>query len=600
MKTKMMTAIVALGCMCALTANATTNITDFSAYGSGIIDYKENGVQAPTDGSAVFTKTDWEQINLGTDDYTQAVYVETPEVVVFESNDINVNGDIENTGTLTFRNKDNTVNGNTQNAGTMTFDGTTGMNGNITNSGTMTFQNGDSAINGGVTNTGTISFQNGIENFDNTDWSSSAGTGTVNFDSNAGIRIGTNTRGKTLVEADTVTGNVNFVIDNGVVDENGLDVSIDANQNSLHVNDNPLYNIQENSGAYTVTQKDENGISEQGYTSEQAALLKTMMGTSGNAFFDNITTLVQMGQSANVASALDHLRPATAAAQYAAVETTVSTIRAIYNHIVPAHDEEILAGMRERNHITPWVEGLYTHTRNDMDKQGFAMHQAGIALGIDTFVGSNTLLGIGYSQTSGRFDADIGGKTDLDGYTGFVYGAWKPSQFFISAMASYSKMKYDNNGVKWDADVYGGQGTVGYEWGWIDAGVGARYIRIDSDSYKNAYGVDVHTKNTDIVTGLAGVHVQHVFKEDHGWRLVPSAHLALTYDIKQGDDQAGVSYAGQKLYTYRGEKMKRFGTEAGASLKLTNGPMELSATYEGAFRKKQYTNGVYATLKYHF
>lgn len=455
-----------------------------------------------------------------------------------------------------------------------------------------------------------MTFNNAMVNFDKATWDSDTDyQGPIAFSGQSGIKVTSDSLTKDpLITASKLSGDVNLVIENGAIADGAtVDMKLvndTADTSELSVNkNNPLYNIQDGAtnGSFGVAQKSESEIAQNGtYTSEQAALLKTMMGTSGNAFFDNITTLVQMGQSANVASALDHLRPATAAAQYAAVETTVSTIRAIYNHIVPAHDEEILAGMRERNHITPWVEGLYTHTRNDMDKQGFAMHQAGIALGIDTFVGSNTLLGIGYSQTSGRFDADIGGKTDLDGYTGFVYGTWKPSQFFISAMASYSKMKYDNNGVKWDADVYGGQGTVGYEWGWIDAGVGARYIRIDSDSYKNAYGVDVHTKNTDIVTGLAGVHVQHVFKEDHGWRLVPSAHLALTYDIKQGDDQAGVSYAGQKLYTYRGEKMKRFGTEAGASLKLTNGPMELSATYEGAFRKKQYTNGVYATLKYHF
>ena len=323
-----------------------------------------------------------------------------------------------------------------------------------------------------------------------------------------------------------------------------------------------------------------------------------MMQVSGNSLFDTVSTMVQMGEDAS--DILDGMHPATAAAQSAAFDTTISTIRAIYNHITPTHDPLVYQKIKERTHITPWVEGMYTHTKNEMGKQGFVSNQTGFAMGVDANITDKALFGAGYSQTTGSFDAEIGGKTDLDGYTGFIYGSWKPTQLFIAGMAAYSKMKYNNSGIEWNADVFGGQGAIGYEWGWIDAGIGARYIKVKSDDYKNAYGTDIKTKDSDMTTGIVGVHAQKVFKDEKGWMLVPSAHVAATYDFKEADDETSIFYNGTKLYTYKGEKPERFGVEAGVGLRLQKGRMELQLTYDGAFRKDIYSNSGFATLKYHF
>lgn len=455
-----------------------------------------------------------------------------------------------------------------------------------------------------------ITFENSKVDFDDVSWNSDKNYhGKIAFSGNSAIKLGENSWGKTLIQSNNLNGDVRFVVDNGSVAENGSEqmcLSADATNGfeNFSVKENTLYAIEDNAATtgerqYTITQRDINEIAEKGnYSEEQATLLKAMMQVTGNTLFDTVSTMVQMGEDAS--DLLDGLRPATAAAQSAAFDTTISTIRAIYNHITPTHDPLVYQKIKERTHITPWVEGMYTHTKNDMEKQGFVSNQTGFAMGVDANITDKALIGAGYSQTTGSFDAEIGGKTDLDGYTGFIYGSWKPTQLFIAGMAAYSKMKYNNSGIEWNADVFGGQGAIGYEWGWIDVGVGARYIKVKSDDYKNAYGTDIKTKDSDMATGIAGVHAQKVFKDEKGWMLVPSAHMAATYDFKEADDETSIFYNGTKLYTYKGEKPERFGVEAGVGLRLQKGRLELQLTYDGAFRKDIYSNSGFATLKYHF
>ena len=455
-----------------------------------------------------------------------------------------------------------------------------------------------------------ITFENSKVNFDDaTWWPDQIGHGKIAFSGNSAIKLGENSWGKTLIQSNNLNGDVRFVVDNGSVAENGSEqmcLSADATNGfeNFSVKENTLYTI-ENDGAttgerqYTITQRDINEIAEKGnYSEEQATLLKAMMQVSGNTLFDTVSTMVQMGE--NASDILDGMRPATAAAQSAAFDTTISTIRAIYNHITPTNDPFVYQKIKERTHITPWIEGMYSHTKNEMGRQAFVSNQTGFALGVDANVSDKTLLGAGYSQTTGSFDAKIGGKTDLDSYTGFIYSSWQPSRIFLSAMAAFSKMKYDNAGIKWDADVFGGQGTIGYKWGWVGTAIGARYIKVKSDDYKNAYGTNIETKDSDMLTGIIGLRTQKVFKDDKGWMLVPSAHIAATYDFKEADDEASVLYNGVKLYTYKGDKMEPFGVEVGAGLRFQKGRAEFQLTYDGAFRKNVYSNSGFATLKYHF
>lgn len=491
----------------------------------------------------------------------------------------------------------------------MTFSGNVWIDGEnvIFESPSIVFNNLNAVDGIGIAN-GSMTLENTIAEFDYAKWEIPY-KGKIAFSGNSAIKLGENSWGKTLIQSNNLNGDVRFVVDNKSIAENSSEQMClsadDANGfENFSVKENTLYAIEDNGATtrerqYTITQRDINEIAEKGnYSEEQATLLKAMMQVSGNSLFDTVSTMVQMGEDAS--DLLDGLRPATAAAQSAAFDTTISTIRAIYNHITPTHDPLVYQKIKERTHITPWVEGMYTHTKNEMGKQGFVSNQTGFAMGVDANITDKALIGAGYSQTTGSFDAEIGGKTDLDGYTGFIYGSWKPTQLFIAGMAAYSKMKYNNSGIEWNADVFGGQGAIGYEWGWIDVGVGARYIKVKSEDYKNAYGTDIKTKDSDMATGIAGVHAQKVFKDEKGWMLVPSAHVAATYDFKEADDETSIFYNGTKLYTYKGEKPERFGVEAGVGLRLQKGRMELQLTYDGAFRKDIYSNSGFATLKYHF
>ena len=273
------------------------------------------------------------------------------------------------------------------NANYLDFTGTTQLNSDsATYPSNMTFSapkinmNSEIAINNNGYNS--ITFSNAVVNFDNATWSTLSGyDGPIAFAGDSGIEITSASSSKNpLIGSSKVSssGDVNLVIANGTVDDgntlnvNLFDSSADTSGLDINTAKNDLYNITDNgSGSYGVAQKSAEEIANGGYTEGQASLLKSMMSITGNSLFDSIASLVQMGQKADALKALDGLRPATTAGNQAAFDATLSTIRAIANHIVPAYDAEILAGMRERNHITPWIEGMYTHSRNDIKNEGY-------------------------------------------------------------------------------------------------------------------------------------------------------------------------------------------------------------------------------------
>lgn len=478
-------------------------------------------------------------------------------------------------------------------------------------------------LNGSLNGDGTIEFVSGLINLDNTKWGwgTEIWNGLMKFTSDTGLRLGANswsTAAKEfLIENGGIYGETHFVIDNGSVADGETKlvrmndslafVDADGNPVDFQVADNNMYNIVyddeargiTNINRYSISQKSQSEIAAAGYDDYQSGILKAMMSVSGNSAYDTIATLVQMGQSDAAKGLLNAMKPTTAPEQQLATEDSITAMNVAANRMSGmsglggSEDEEATL------HLSPWIQGLFNHTNNNQNN-GFRANSRGFALGVDSQVSEDWLLGAGFSRTLTHLTATNHNKTNMYGNNGFVYGQYKPADWYIRAIANYGRITYKSNGEHWRADTYAIQSMVGYVWDIFDASIGGRYIFLDNKGHTNQFGTFVENKDTSVGTAVVDLKVSKDFATDTGIVFTPSAHIAATYDVKAMDNTANIYLGGVSSYQVKGERLHRAGVEAGVGLIFKANNAELHLNYEGAFRKDNYSNTGMVKFKYNF
>lgn len=471
-------------------------------------------------------------------------------------------------------------------------------------------------LNGSLNGDGTIEFVSGLINLDNTKWGwgSEMWNGLMKFTSDTGLRLGANswsTAAKEfLIENGGIYGETHFVIDNGSV-ANGETKQVRMNTathptTGFQVADNNMYKIEYSDPGtltsidqYSISQKSQSEIAAAGYDDYQSGILKAMMSISGNSAYDTIATLVQMGQSDAAKGLLDAMKPTTAPEQQLATEDSITAMNVAANRMSGVSG---LGGSSDEEatlHLSPWIQGLFNHTNNNQNN-GFRANSRGFALGVDSQVSEDLLLGAGFSRTLTHLSATNHNKTNMYGNNGFVYGQYKPADWYIRAIANYGRITYKSNGEHWRADTYAIQSMVGYVWNIFDASIGGRYIFLDNKGHTNQFGTFVENKDTSVGTAVVDLKVSKDFATDTGIVFTPSAHIAATYDVKAMDNTANIYLGGVSSYQVQGERLHRAGVEAGVGLVFKANNAELHLNYEGAFRKDNYSNTGMVKFKYNF
>ena len=114
-------------------------------------------------------------------------------------------------------------------------------------------------------------------------------------------------------------------------------------------------------------------------------------------------------------------------------------------------------------------------------------------------------------------------------------------------------------------------------------------------------GTKVGSNTSDILTGVVGVKASKNFALDNGMNIRPEARLAATYDLMDDDNNAAVTLANGQGYIVDGEKLDRFGIEAGLGLAAdVSDNWELSAGYEGHYRSDYTDHTGMLNAKYKF
>lgn len=213
-------------------------------------------------------------------------------------------------------------------------------------------------------------------------------------------------------------------------------------------------------------------------------------------------------------------------------------------------------------------------------------------------------------------NTDIDGfmrDTDVDTHTAMVYGEYKPSNWYVNGIATYSWSDYSEkknvagNQVKadYDVDTIGLQAMTGYDMqvkGFnLTPEAGLRYVHISQDNYKDSADQKVSANDADILTGVIGAKASKDFALENGMNLRPEARLAMTYDLMNDDNNSVVTLANGSAYQVNGEALDRFGIEFGAGLTAdVNDNVELSVGYEGKFREDYQDHTGLFNAKYKF
>ena len=177
--------------------------------------------------------------------------------------------------------------------------------------------------------------------------------------------------------------------------------------------------------------------------------------------------------------------------------------------------------------------------------------------------------------------------------------------------SDYDETKYvagDVYKAKYDVDNIGLQAMTGYNASVARVDVtpeaGLRYNNIHRDNYVDSAGQAVKAKTMDVLTAVAGVSAGKDLVSCFGvrsfyWR--PEARLAATYDLISDKESAVVGLANGSSYAVDGQRVKRFGVEAGAGVTFYLSPkVESTIGYEGKFRTDYTDHTGYANLKYKF
>ena len=424
-----------------------------------------------------------------------------------------------------------------------------------------------------------------------------------------------------VIAADTKLGEESK-IDLASGSENGL--------GNLVVNNNLLYNLDglkddgtiDTSKGLTVSKKDSSevaaGVAANGANGNQAGTIAAFVdGLSGNAQADNITnqisTLVQSGNVKGAARLAKEVAPVAApAAQSQVTETTNQVFGAVATRLSGGSASSAAEGKSSGDSVferaAMWVQGLFNKSKYD-GSNDFKTDSTGLALGAEKYLNSDVKVGAGYAYTNS--DVKQGDrKIDVDTHTAFVYGEYKPSDWYVNGIASYNwgdydEKKYGGLSGKYDVNSIALQAMTGYDFHMNGAVVtpeaGLRYINIHQDSYTDTAGQRVSENSSDYLTGIVGAKIKKDYTLSNGMNIRPEARLAMTYDLVNDNSNASVMLANGSAYQVRGEALDRFGVEAGVGLTAeVDDNVEVSLGYEGKFRDHYKDHTGLLNAKYKF
>ncbi len=378
---------------------------------------------------------------------------------------------------------------------------------------------------------------------------------------------------------------------------------------NVHVGllENSLFDVVLDENNFIVASvKSADAIAGAGLSASAADMIVNMANSSSDAL-NGMVVNAQKALAAGDAGAVEHAANALQPDNSPIAQSVAGNIQGSVGRLVSAR----LADMGRKlgdivygvSHV--WAAGMM----NKSDSDGaFNYDMYGFAAGLDFIAGHDITLGAGYAFSTA--DADMYARNaDIDGNTLFVYGQYKPSQWYVNGVLNYTMADLSEHGdafgmkVKSDRDIdaYGAAVTTGYDLPFgITPEATLRYLHITSDSYDTNMDINVSSADSDFLTAGLGAKYAYDFAATDTILLRPELRAMVNYDIVSQADDVKVSVPGVSKYGLDGERLERLGLELGAGLNLTFDQVELGISYNIDIRRDYTSQTGMLNARYRF
>lgn len=484
-------------------------------------------------------------------------------------------GALYNNDTITF-NGDASFRGNTAN----------GVANDIHNDGVINFM-GNTTVVGGITGAGTLNIASGTI-FDI--GASSLTQGSIALDGTmlATLRAG-NTPQINVTDANgfSGTGVLNLAFDSAgtyKVFGNQIFDNIDISSS--------LYDLTWNGGDVTAVTKSASDIAAQNNLSDSAARTIASVAGATSEPLNDLSILIQANLAIGTDTARANIEDAVVAINPETAPVSRSVGMGLQNALNSIVADRLSLFPMGRNggdiNLTSsgiWAHGLYNKSKlNDV----FNAYTRGVSMGVDGMFGEALTLGIGYMFGHSNIGASAR-NSNIDSHSFFVYGQYRPANWYVNATMSYTISDYSENGSAlglnvssdYDMDTFGANVAMGYDFfGGITPEVSLRYMYLDSVRYTNSLGITNKIERSDYLTAAIGTRYGFDVLLNNGWVLRPGIRYAVKYDLISDDNRAIVSMPGVSAYVINGGDMSRIANELGVSIGMMYGALDISLNYD--------------------
>ena len=498
--------------------------------------------------------------------------------VTFTNNVAGVEGGaIYNKGAITFQG-DNVFAGNTA----------AGVANDIHNLGSLTFADGTTTIGGAITGSGSLDLNEGATlNIG----ANTIAQGTMNINGNVAASIVNSQSYGKLVGDLTVGDSAELTLKIGATGVYNIFADEDLEIANLTINaNNALYNVSMDGSAIVVETK---------AVEEIAAATDLTVDTAGVlAGLANSDSYAMGIASLNAQKALEEGNKEyveTESAKLKADDKPVahSVATSVQNQVLSLASGRMSGAAnvgRSGGDLADadygvWAQGLFNKSKLNGQFDGYTR---GIAVGADALIDGDYTIGIGYAYNSTDVHAENARDTDIESNSVFVYGQYKPAQWYVNAALNYTMADYTETtnafGVdinsEYDVTSFGGQVMGGYDFAsGLTPEAGVRYLHVSQDDYNNGLA-DIKVGDTDYLTGVAGVKYAFNIDTEKGLSLRPELRAAATYDVLSDEAIATVTMPGAASYIVDSKRLSRLGGEFGIGLTANYKGVEVSLNYD--------------------
>lgn len=257
-----------------------------------------------------------------------------------------------------------------------------------------------------------------------------------------------------------------------------------------------------------------------------------------------------------------------------------------------------------------WAQGYYNTAEylSANKPEGFSGDTTGFAIGADVELLDVFVVGLGYASTSASVDS-LQRKTDVTGDSFFLYGMYKPSDWFVSGILNMTSMSYDEqkdiSGIsltdKYDGSSFGANLMIGKDLKTWTPAVGLRYVSADRDAHQDEIGQNVPSVSVSTLALAAEARWKRDFAQSGASLWHGELSAGMTYDLSSSGESAAVSLPNGATYTVKGDEFNALGVELGGTIAYMVGDhVDISAGYNLEWRQDYLSHTLTAMFRYSF